>query len=108
MNWIDIGPVDIVAEGEVAAADAKGVPLALFRKDGHCFALHDLCTHGQARLSDGFVEDGCIECPLHQGLFDIETGEPRSAPVTEAVRSFPAREHDGRIQVALDGEGNGD
>lgn len=91
----------MVAEDEVAAAQAGGIPLALFRKGDRFFALHDLCTHGQALLSEGFVEDGCIECPLHQGLFDIETGEPRSAPVTTAVRSYPVREIEGRLQVSV-------
>nr|WP_317154200.1 non-heme iron oxygenase ferredoxin subunit [Sphingopyxis indica] len=91
----------MVEEGDVAAADAHGTPLAIFRKEGRFFALHDLCTHGQARLSEGFVEDGCIECPLHQGLFDIETGEPRSAPVTVAVRCYTVREKDGRLGIEL-------
>jgi nitrite reductase/ring-hydroxylating ferredoxin subunit len=102
MEWIDVGSAEIVAEEEVTAVQAGGVPIALFRKEGRFFALHDLCTHGQALLSEGFVEDGCIECPLHQGLFDIETGEPRSAPVTVPVRSYPVREVEGRLQVSLE------
>lgn len=96
----------MVDEGDVAAAEALGTPLAIFCKDGRFFALHDLCTHGQARLSEGFVEDGCIECPLHQGLFDIETGAPRSAPVTVAVRRFEVRENDGQLEVELESPAN--
>ena len=52
--------------------------IAVFRMGEEIFALHDLCTHGHARLSEGFVENGCVECPLHQGLVDIRTGAPRA------------------------------
>jgi anthranilate 1,2-dioxygenase ferredoxin component len=100
-QWHEVGATDIVGENEVAAVVAGGTPLAIFLVDGVFHALHDLCTHGQARLSDGFVEDGCIECPLHQGTFHIPSGEPRSAPATEPVRSFPVRVSGGRIEVEL-------
>ena len=65
------------------------------------YALYDLCTHGAAKLSDGYVEDGCVECPLHQGTFDIRTGAPCKAPVTEAVRTFPVRVVAGRVEVGV-------
>jgi anthranilate 1,2-dioxygenase ferredoxin subunit len=71
------------------------------RRASQWYALHDLCTHGAARLSDGFVENGCIECPLHQGLFDLASGAPRSAPVTVGVKTYPVRQHGKRIEIAL-------
>ena len=100
-QWHDVGPIGLVEEGEVAAVAAGGKPIALFLLNGKHHALHDLCTHGEARLSDGFVEDGCIECPLHQGMFDICTGAPRKAPVTEGVASYPVRTLDGRIEIEV-------
>jgi len=100
-DWFDVGNADDFADGEVAAAMAGGQPVAVFRLGEELFALKDLCTHGNARLSDGYVEDGCVECPLHQGLFDIRSGAPRCAPVTEAVRSFPVRVVAGRVEVGM-------
>jgi anthranilate 1,2-dioxygenase ferredoxin subunit len=99
--WHDAGDADAVAEGETVGLAANGTPVALFCLEGEIYALHDLCSHGQARLSDGFIEDGCVECPLHQGLVDIRNGEPRSEPITEAVRSFPTRIVEGRVQVEI-------
>jgi len=90
-QWHPIGSVDDFTEGEPAALVIAHKPIAIFRDGDDIFALHDLCTHGHARLSDGYVEDGCVECPLHQGLFDIRTGAPKCAPVTEAVRAYPIR-----------------
>lgn len=99
--WLQAGSTGDVPDGEVVGVTVGGVPVALFCLDGTFHALHDLCTHGQARLSDGFVEDGCIECPLHQGLIDIATGAPRSAPVEVAVRSYPMRVVEDRIEIEL-------
>ncbi|MDR5776468.1 MULTISPECIES: anthranilate 1,2-dioxygenase ferredoxin subunit AndAb [unclassified Caballeronia] len=100
--WQVIGHVDDFTEGEPAAVVAGDKPVAVFRMGDEVFALHDLCTHGHARLSEGFVEDGCVECPLHQGLFDIRTGAPRCAPVTEAVRAYPIRIVDGQVEIHVD------
>ncbi|MDR5758558.1 anthranilate 1,2-dioxygenase ferredoxin subunit AndAb [Caballeronia sp. LZ035] len=101
-GWQDLGALDDFTEGEPMAVVAGEKPVAVFRLGDDVFALHDLCTHGHARLSDGFVEDGCVECPLHQGLFDIRTGAPRCAPVTEAVRAYPIRIVDGQVQIHVE------
>src|SRR5450830_489327 len=100
-DWFDVGDAGDFADGEVAPAMAGGQPVAVFRLGEELFALKDLCTHGNAKLSDGYVEDGCVECPLHQGLFDIRSGAARCAPVTEAVRSFPVRVVAGRVEVGM-------
>lgn len=100
-QWHDAGAADAVAEGETVGVSVAGIAVALFRLDGEVFVLHDLCSHGQARLSDGFVEDGCVECPLHQGLVDIRSGAPRSEPIIDPVRTYPARVVDGRVQVEV-------
>ena len=99
--WIDAAALADVAEDTVLPVEAGGHQIALFRLDGAVFALLDQCSHGYARLSDGYIEEGCVECPLHQGLVDIRTGEPRSAPITDPVRSFPARIVGDRVEVAI-------
>ena len=98
-DWHDVGPQGLVPEGEVVAVIAGGKPLALFQEEGSYYALHDLCTHGDTPLSDGWVEDGCIECPLHQGRFCIKTGAAMSAPVYEPVATFEVRVTEGRIEI---------
>lgn len=98
-GWQALGTLDDFTEGEPVAVIAGDKPVAIFRLGDEVFALHDLCTHGHARLSDGYVEDGCVECPLHQGLFDIRNGAPRCAPVTEAVRTYPIRIVAGKVEI---------
>ncbi|AOJ72977.1 MULTISPECIES: anthranilate 1,2-dioxygenase ferredoxin subunit AndAb [Burkholderia] len=100
--WHPLGALDEFSADEPAARVVGNRPVAVFRIGDDVFALHDLCTHGHARLSEGFVEDGCVECPLHQGLFDIRTGAPKCAPVTEAVRAYPIRIVDGQVEIHVD------
>lgn len=97
--WHDVGAPEDFTDGDVSAVQADGLDIAVFRCGEELFALKDKCTHGRARLSDGFIEDGCIECPLHQGRFDIRSGEPRSEPVTRAVKTFPIRVLAGRVHI---------
>lgn len=53
--------------------------------DGRFYAVDDTCTHEVASLADGWVEDGCVECPLHSSRFDLKTGEVSGLPATKPV-----------------------
>lgn len=76
-----------------------GEVLAVFEVEGGYYVTQDHCTHGPGSLSDGYV-DGCeVECPFHQGRFNICTGQPTSAPCTEPLRVWKAVVRDGRIYV---------
>ncbi len=74
-----------------AADDVAREQIALYRDKGEFFATSNVCTHQYALLSDGYFEDGCIECPLHQGSFDVRTGKAQCAPVTEDIKVYPLR-----------------
>jgi len=101
-NWIDAAAFDDVREGDVTAVEVAGREIALYRVDGQLHATANICTHGQARLCDGFLEGHEIECPLHQGKFDVRTGRAVCAPVTEDIRTYPVKAMDGRVLLALD------
>ena len=100
-DWHDIGPSDDFQEEAAWPVQVAGRSIAIFRLGGEVFALDDRCTHGQARLSEGFIEDGCIECPLHQGRFDIRSGQPQCPPVTQRVPTYATREHASRVWVQV-------
>lgn len=104
-SWHYIGEAGAFSEYEPASVTVDGIPVAIFRQGEDLYALNDLCTHGAARLSEGFVEDGCVECPLHQGTFDLKTGAACRAPVTEAVKTYAIRVQEGRAEICLDEAG---
>ena len=101
-QWIDAAARDDVPQDDVIAVSAGGREVALYGVDGEVYATDNICTHGQARLCEGFLEGHEIECPLHQGKFDVRTGAPTCAPVTEAIRSYPVKIEGGRVWLALD------
>lgn len=90
-----------LVEDEPLAVRLGDEQIALYRLDGEVYATHNVCTHQFALLSDGYMEDGCIECPLHQGKFDIKTGAAMCAPVTEPIRVYPVKVEGDQIMVDL-------
>ena len=101
-NWIDAAAMDDVPEGDVVAIKVAGKEIALYEVEGEIFATDNLCTHGAARMSDGFLEGREIECPLHQGRFDVCTGKAMCAPLTEDIRTYPVRIENMRVMLRLD------
>lgn len=101
-NWVDTIAVDAVPADDVIGVAVAGQDVALYSIDGQIYATSNICTHGKARLSDGFLDGREIECPLHQGKFDACTGKALCAPLTEDVQTYPVRIENGRVFVALD------
>ena len=100
-EWLDAASVDDIPPDDVIGVQVGGRDIALYRVDGEVFATDNLCSHGQARLCDGFLLGHEIECPFHQGRFDVRTGQATCVPATEAIRSFPVKIEAGRVCVAL-------
>jgi 3-phenylpropionate/trans-cinnamate dioxygenase ferredoxin subunit len=104
MAWHEVPGAEALGEEEVIGATVAGKPVAVCRSGGRLHALHNVCTHQFALLSDGYVEDGGIECPLHQGRFDLASGAPLCPPVTQPVRVYPVKSENGKVYVDLGGE----
>ena len=101
-QWIDAAALDAVPEGDVIGIRVAGKEIALYEVDGEIYATDNLCTHGAARMSDGFLEGREIECPLHQGRFDVCSGQAMCAPLTENIRTYPVRIENLRVMLKLD------
>jgi naphthalene 1,2-dioxygenase system ferredoxin subunit len=100
-SWQDVAARDDIPEDDVIGVNLGGKSLALYGVEGEVFATDDICTHGHARLCEGFLEGYEIECPLHQGRFDVRTGKALCAPLTTGVRAYPVKVENGRVLVEL-------
>jgi len=100
-TWIDVAALTAVPEMCAISVVTHGKEIALYEVDGAIFATDNLCTHGAARLSDGFLEGSEIECPLHQGRFDVCTGKAMCAPLTQDIQTYPVQIKDQRIWIKL-------
>ncbi len=101
LNWVVAAQVGDIDEEDVLAFDFGAESYAIYRTRSGYYASDAMCTHEMALLTDGFVLDEAIECPLHQGRFDVRTGRPLSPPVSEALRTYPVRVDGGRILIGL-------
>ncbi|MCI4429138.1 MAG: non-heme iron oxygenase ferredoxin subunit [Burkholderiales bacterium] len=101
-QWIDAAAQDDLWDDSGTSVVLNGLEIALFRVGDAAYATDNLCSHGQARLCDGFVEGHEIECPLHQGRFDLRTGQASAEPAVEAVKTYPVRIEGGRVYVWLE------
>jgi 3-phenylpropionate/trans-cinnamate dioxygenase ferredoxin subunit len=89
--WQRVASVSDVREGEAFPAELNGVAIALYRVNGEVHAVDDTCTHEFAQLSQGFVDDATVECPLHAAQFDVVTGKCLSGPASQDLRVYPVR-----------------
>ena len=101
-HWIDAAAQDDLWDDSGTSVVLNGREFALFRVGDAAYATDNLCSHGQARLCDGFVEGHEIECPLHQGRFDLRTGQASAEPAVEAIKTYPVRIEGGRVYVWLE------
>jgi naphthalene 1,2-dioxygenase system ferredoxin subunit len=100
-NWVDAVAADELPGNDVMGLNVAGRDIALYTVGGEVFATDNICTHGHAQLCLGFLEGHEIECPLHQGKFDVRDGRPTCAPVTEPLRSYPVKIENGRVYLQL-------
>jgi len=100
-NWIEIININDIPEEDVIGVNVSGHNIALYKVEGEVFATDNICTHGHALLSDGFLEDGEIECPLHQGRFCIKSGKAMSEPLTEDIKTYATKTEGNQVFVAM-------
>ena len=100
-QWTKVIALSNVPADDVTAVSAAGRELAIYGVDGAVFATDNICTHGHARLCDGFLDGHEIECPLHQGKFDVRSGKAMCEPLTADIRTYPVKIEDGYVFVEV-------
>lgn len=101
MPWHDVAPADSFVPDTPQVLEIGEDRIAVFLLDDGYYAISDVCTHEYALLSEGFCEDGKVECPLHQACFDIRSGKALDEPAEVDVMTYPARVRDGVVQIEL-------
>lgn len=80
MSWIDIGHIDDIPLRGARVLKTQVGCIAVFRTDeAEVFAASNTCPHNGGPLSDGIVHGQKVTCPLHNWVFDLNTGEAQGA-----------------------------
>lgn len=101
-QWIHTVAFDAIDDEDVVRFDHAGKTFAIYRVEDTAYATDGLCTHENVHLCDGLVMDHVIECPKHNGRFDIRNGRPLGAPVCVALKTYPAKVEGGQVLVQVD------
>lgn len=93
-------PADDVKEGEPVGVFLDHLPaLAVYRVEKDVYVTDNMCTHGNAMLTDGYQDGDIIECPFHGGSFDIVTGAAKAFPCQVPVKTYPVSIDDGWVCI---------
>ncbi len=76
--------------------------LIIYKTDTDVLATDRRCTHQAADLMRGYFDGEIIECPVHQGRFDVRSGAALSPPVCEVLKTYAVKIVDSRVYVKLD------
>jgi Na+-transporting NADH:ubiquinone oxidoreductase subunit F len=101
-GWLEISAAADLGPADVIRFDHGKKTYALYRDDeGKLYATDGICTHGNTHLADGLVKGKIVECPKHNGRFNLADGSPARAPICRGLATYPLEERAGRLWLNL-------
>ncbi len=101
-NWVLACASDDIDEEDLIRFDHGDKTYCIYNTPKGFYATAGICTHEEEHLEFGMVIGTVIECPLHQGRFDIPSGRALSAPVCVNLITYPVKIEDGDIYIQLE------
>lgn len=102
-GWVEACAAEDIDQEDVIRFDHGDRTFAIYRTDkDEYFASDGYCTHEKFHLSNGLVMGNVIECPKHNGRFDVKTGEPKRAPVCVKLKTYPVKIEAGQVFIEID------
>ena len=100
-EWHVVCAVDEIDEEDVVGFNHGDKSYAVYNTEKGFFATDGICTHEHQELADGLVIGTVIECPLHQGRFEITSGKALGAPVCIDLKTYRVKVEDNEILIEL-------
>lgn len=101
---IRVAAAEEIDEGSAVKVDADVAgtddDIAVFHSDnGSFYALNDTCTHEEASLAEGWIEDNEVECPIHSARFCLRTGAALCLPAIVGTKTHRVEVRDGDVYL---------
>ena len=100
-NWLFVCENKDIEVEDIIRFDNDGKTYCIYLLEDGFYATDGMCTHEDVHLEDGLVMDGEIECPMHQGIFNIKSGEAISPPACNDLRTYPVKVENEKIYINL-------
>ena len=98
-NWVPACKVSALTPGEMVMEDIDGDEIVFTEVNGAVYAFNGICSHALGYLDQGELEGYEVLCPLHEGRFDVRTGEVTGGEPTEPIAVYPTRIEDDVVYV---------
>ena len=99
-DWLTVAQISDLPKGKTLCVEFRDQEVLLCHNAEGLFAVNNLCSHAEARLSEGKMKGSRILCPLHGAAFDIKTGEALSRPASQPISCYRVRRQGDDIQLA--------
>jgi Na+-transporting NADH:ubiquinone oxidoreductase subunit F len=97
-GWISVCDATLLHAEDVIRFDHAQKTYAIYRDaEEALYATDGICTHGNTHLADGLVKGRIVECPKHNGRFNLSDGSPARAPICRGLATYPVQERQGQI-----------
>ena len=100
-QWIKVCNTNEISDKQIFSFDHDGDKIMLVKKDGKIFALDRICTHADADLSTGILNESGITCPLHLSVFNLENGNPQNPPAEESLKMYNLKIEENEIYLEV-------
>jgi nitrite reductase/ring-hydroxylating ferredoxin subunit len=103
LRFVRVAALSELSDPAQVIVTVEGEDILLVRMGERVYAVGNECTHEWVWLDDGILhEETCeIECPMHEGRFDLRTGEATHEPCEVALPSYPVRVEGDDVLVGL-------
>ena len=100
-DWVRACACDDIDDEDLVRWDHEGRSYAIYKAADGFYCTDGFCTHEEEHLETGLLTGHVIECPLHQGRFDIRTGEVVSPPPYVDLDTYPVKTENGQVYVKV-------
>ena len=92
-EFVKVASVGDLQGNGMLAVSAGAEEIIVARIGDDYFALDGWCSHEAGLLAEGQLHEGTceVECPLHEGFFDLKTGRATNPPADEPVSVYQVR-----------------
>lgn len=80
-----------LSDGQMTTVLVGGKKVLLARVAGRLYATAARCPHWGGSLPDGTLHEARLLCPLHQGTFDVRSGDLLEPPPLDGIAAFRVR-----------------
>ena len=100
-EWVKVCSTSDLKRGDMLDFDYEEKKILLANLNGKVYATDRICTHADADLATGILNEEGITCPLHLSTFDLATGIPQNLPAETPLKIYNVKIEQNEIYVEV-------